>query len=104
MHSRFIRFAPRRSVLARRLRSSRLNETIARRSRSSPPPTASIDLASERFIPKNLWTERTAAERPQLVGVRDENGQADYIVARVLENREGGTMLKQQAVLFRAAP
>src|SRR6202035_3080295 len=29
--------------------------------------------------------------------------QADYIVARVLENREGGTALKQQAVLFRAS-
>ena len=27
----------------------------------------------------------------------------DYIVARVLENREGGTTLKQQAVLFRTS-
>src|SRR6202045_2161064 len=61
-----------------------------------------IDLAKERFT-KNLWTDRTAAERPQLVGVRDETDQACYIVERVLENREGGTLLKQQAVLFRAS-
>src|SRR5258705_9569817 len=61
-----------------------------------------IDLAAERFT-KNLWTDRTAAERPQLIGVRDETDQACYIVERVLENREVGTMLKQQAVLFRAS-
>jgi DNA helicase II / ATP-dependent DNA helicase PcrA len=80
--------------------------TLDRNYRSTQPILAAangvIDLASERFT-KNLWTDRTAAERPQLVGVRDETGQADYIVARVLENREGGTMLKQQAVLFRAS-
>ena len=61
-----------------------------------------IDLACERFT-KNLWTDRIAAERPQLVSVFDETGQADYIVSRVLENREGGTTLKQQAVLFRTS-
>src|ERR1700736_5337642 len=80
--------------------------TLDRNYRSTQPILAAangiIDLAHERFT-KNLWTDRTAAERPQLVGVRDENGQADYIVARVLENREGGAMLKQQAVLFRAS-
>jgi DNA helicase II / ATP-dependent DNA helicase PcrA len=61
-----------------------------------------IDLASERFT-KNLWTERQSAERPQLVSVRDETDQARYIVERVLENRETGTLLKQQAVLFRTS-
>jgi DNA helicase II / ATP-dependent DNA helicase PcrA len=80
--------------------------TLDRNYRSTQPILAAangvIDLAHERFS-KNLWTDRTAAERPQLVGVRDETGQADYIVARVLENREGGTMLKQQAVLFRTS-
>src|SRR6202171_2154825 len=80
--------------------------TLDRNYRSTQPILAAangiIDLASERFT-KNLWTDRIAGERPQLVGVRDETDQADYIVARVLENREGGTMLKQQAVLFRAS-
>jgi len=61
-----------------------------------------IDLAAERFT-KNLWTERQSAERPQLVSVRDEADQARYIVERVLENREVGTSLKQQAVLFRTS-
>jgi DNA helicase-2/ATP-dependent DNA helicase PcrA len=80
--------------------------TLDRNYRSTQPILAAsngiIDLASERFT-KNLWTDRIAAERPQLVSVGDETGQADYIVARVLENREGGTTLKQQAVLFRAS-
>ena len=68
--------------------------------RSSPPPTASSISRSERFT-KNLWTDRTSGARPQLVTVRDEADQARYIVERVLENREAGTLLKQQAVLFR---
>src|SRR5664279_1904117 len=61
-----------------------------------------IDLAVERFT-KNLWTDRNSAERPHLVSVRDETDQARYIVERVLENREGGSALKQQAILFRAS-
>ncbi len=63
---------------------------------------AVIDLAKERFT-KNLWTDRAAGSPPQLVGVRDEADQARYIVERVLDNREGGATLKQQAVLFRTS-
>src|SRR5262249_11428141 len=61
-----------------------------------------IDLARERFT-KNLWTERDADVRPQLVSVHDEADQASYVVERVLENREAGSLLKQQAVLFRTS-
>ena len=61
-----------------------------------------IDLAAERFT-KNLWTDRNAGQRPQLVSVSDEADQARYIVESVLENREGGSTLKQQAVLFRTS-
>jgi DNA helicase II / ATP-dependent DNA helicase PcrA len=61
-----------------------------------------IDLARERFT-KNLWTDRTSGMKPQLVTVRDEADQARCIVERVLENRESGTLLKQQAVLFRTS-
>ena len=61
-----------------------------------------IDLARERFT-KNLWTERTSGVKPQLVTVRDEADQARCIVERVLEGRESGTLLKQQAVLFRTS-
>jgi len=61
-----------------------------------------IDLARERFT-KNLWTDRAGGSPPLLVGVRDEADQARYIVERVLDNREGGATLKQQAVLFRTS-
>src|SRR6516165_10482205 len=61
-----------------------------------------IDLAAERFT-KNLWTDRNSGARPQLVSVRDEADQVRYIVERVLENRERGSTLKQQAVLFRTS-
>ena len=61
-----------------------------------------IDLARERFT-KNLWTDRAAGGKPQLVTVRDEADQARCIVERILENRESGTLLKQQAVLFRTS-
>ena len=80
--------------------------TLDRNYRSTQPILAAangvISLASERFT-KNLWTERQSADRPRLVTVRDETDQARYIVESVLEEREGGTMLKQQAVLFRTS-
>jgi DNA helicase-2/ATP-dependent DNA helicase PcrA len=80
--------------------------TLDRNYRSTQPILAAansvIGLASERFT-KNLWTERQSAERPLLVSVRDEGDQARYIVDRVLENRESGTVLKEQAVLFRTS-
>lgn len=63
---------------------------------------AVIDLASERFT-KNLWTDRAAGAAPELVNVRDEADQARFIAQKVLENREAGATLKQQAVLFRAS-
>jgi DNA helicase-2/ATP-dependent DNA helicase PcrA len=63
---------------------------------------AVISEAEERFT-KNLWTERVSAEKPRLVAVRDDAGQANYVCDRVLEEREAGTALKAQAVLFRAA-
>ncbi|HEY4201795.1 MAG TPA: ATP-dependent helicase [Devosiaceae bacterium] len=80
--------------------------TLDRNYRSTQPilsaANAVIELASERFT-KNLWTERQSAEKPQLVTVRDEADQARYIVERILEDREAGTLLKSQAVLFRSS-
>ena len=80
--------------------------TLDRNYRSTQPILAAangvIELASERFT-KNLWTERTTGEKPRLVSVRDEADQARYIAEQVLEAREGGATLKQQAVLFRAS-
>ena len=80
--------------------------TLDRNYRSTQPilavANAVIGLADERFT-KNLWTDRQSAELPELVSVRDEADQARYVVERVLENREGGTELRQQAVLFRTS-
>ncbi|MGH7006265.1 MAG: ATP-dependent helicase, partial [Alphaproteobacteria bacterium] len=79
---------------------------LERNYRSTQPILAAangiIDMARERYT-KNLWTERESSERPRLVTVRDEADQARYIVEQVLENREVGTTLKQQAVLFRTS-
>ena len=52
---------------------------------------------------KNLFSERRSAQKPLLVAVKDEQAQADYIVERVLEQREAGTPLHHMAVLMRAA-
>src|SRR4029078_1996214 len=80
--------------------------TLDRNYRSTQPVLAAangvIGLAKERFT-KNLWTERTSGAKPQLVTVRDEADQDRFIVERVLENRESGTLLKEQAVLFRTS-
>jgi DNA helicase-2/ATP-dependent DNA helicase PcrA len=80
--------------------------TLDRNYRSTQPILAAangvIDLAAERFT-KNLWTDRASTERPRLLTVRDGADQARYIVERVLENREEGVSLKQQAILFRAS-
>src|SRR3974390_899150 len=80
--------------------------TLERNYRSTQPilsaANAVIGLAEERFT-KNLWSERTSSERPLLVSVCDDIGQSDYIVRRVLENREAGIPLKTQAVLFRTS-
>jgi len=80
--------------------------TLDRNYRSTQPILSAangvIDLAKERFT-KILWTERTSSAKPRLVAVRDEADQARYIVERILETREEGALLRQQAVLFRTS-
>src|SRR6202012_5953659 len=80
--------------------------TLDRNYRSTQPILAAangvIDLAKERFT-KNLWSDRASSAKARLVTVRDEADQARYIVEQVLEAREAGALLKQQAVLFRSS-
>lgn len=80
--------------------------TLERNYRSTQPILAAanavIGEAAERFT-KTLWTERTSALLPQIVSVRDENDQARFIADTVLEGRERGMALKDQAVLFRTS-
>ena len=63
---------------------------------------AVIGQASERHA-KELFSRRPSQQRPVLATVEDEMCQVDYVVERILEQREAGVHLHRQAVLFRAA-
>ena len=80
--------------------------TLDRNYRSTKPILAAanevIALAKERYS-KDLWSERTSAQKPQIISVRDEVDQATYVTDQILARREVGTQLKSQAVLFRSA-
>ena len=80
--------------------------TLARNYRSTQPILAScnavIGLAEEGYA-KQLYSDRPAAQKPLLVTIRDDAGQARYIAERVLAAREDGLSLKSQAVLFRTS-
>src|SRR5205085_3793270 len=51
---------------------------------------------------KELFSDKPSTEQPHLVVATDETAQVGYVIERVLEHREAGIALKQQAVLFRA--
>ena len=80
--------------------------TLERNYRSTQPilsaANAVISEATERFT-KNLWTDRAATEKPRLVTIKDVSDQSRYVVEQILAAREAGTLLKQQAVLFRTS-
>lgn len=61
---------------------------------------AVIAEATDTF-PKRLWTEKPSGPRPTLVTCIDEAAQAEWVCDRVLEMRELGVALQDQAVLFR---
>ena len=52
---------------------------------------------------KVLRARRGTGHQPRYVTVSDDQTQAEYVVARVLEARESGVPLKRQAVLFRSS-
>lgn len=79
--------------------------TLTRNYRSSASildATNAIIAEAHERREKDLWTERAGGGRPSLVSCRDESEQAVWLVDRVLDHREQGTLLKQQAILFRA--
>lgn len=80
--------------------------TLERNYRSTQPildaSNALIAGALERHA-KTLWTDKASSALPQLVLIPDEAEQARWVCNRVLEQREAGTKLTAQAVLFRAA-
>ncbi|MEN8041501.1 MAG: ATP-dependent helicase, partial [Actinomycetota bacterium] len=78
--------------------------TLEQNYRSSPQILSSsnaVIAASDTAFDKQLWTERPAGPIPSLVTCYDESAQADWVCDRVLEIREQGIDLRDQAVLFR---
>jgi DNA helicase-2/ATP-dependent DNA helicase PcrA len=80
--------------------------TLDRNYRSVRPildaSNAVIAAAKKRFT-KDLWSDRASSQKPLLVCVEDTTEQARFVADKVLEFREAGASLKQQAVLFRAS-
>ncbi|NCB39289.1 MAG: ATP-dependent helicase [Erysipelotrichia bacterium] len=61
-----------------------------------------MEKAGEGFK-KNLFTERDKGELPARVKCEDDQEQAMFVAARILELREQGIKLDQMAVLFRSS-
>jgi len=59
--------------------------------------------AANALIGKSLYSKKKPGAKPRYVTVADDEAQAQYVVTRVLEARERGVLLRNQAVLFRAA-
>lgn len=80
--------------------------TLERNYRSTQPilqaSNAVIAAARERHA-KNLFTDKASSQQAQLVLVPDEAQQARWVADQVLRQREAGSTLKSQAVLFRAS-
>jgi len=78
--------------------------TLEQNYRSTRPildvSNAVIAFARERS-PKNLWPVRSGGARPVLLTCSDEAEQSVQVCEQILEHREQGTPLRQQAVLFR---
>jgi DNA helicase-2/ATP-dependent DNA helicase PcrA len=58
--------------------------------------------AANALIGKQLFSKKTGG-KPRYVTVADDAAQGEYVVERVLEARERGVLLRNQAVLFRSS-
>jgi len=61
-----------------------------------------IRSAKERYT-KSLRSDRRSKQKPFLTVVADEAAQARFVAQQILDSREAGVPLKNQAVLFRAS-
>ncbi len=80
--------------------------TLEQNYRSTQPILDSANLViaeSERQYRKSLYSAQTDGAKPRYVTVEDGDAEAEYVVSGVLENRERGMQLKDQAVLFRGS-
>lgn len=58
---------------------------------------------ASRAYRKTLWSDRASQEWPYLVTCYDEFAEAEFVAEAVLNRRETGPRLDEQAVLFRAS-
>jgi len=58
---------------------------------------------SQRQYRKNLFSRGRSGGKPRYVTVEDSDTEAEYVVQEILENREQGMRLMDQAVLFRGS-
>jgi DNA helicase-2/ATP-dependent DNA helicase PcrA len=56
---------------------------------------------AESGFDKRLRSSLASQQKPRLVTVEDDRGQAEFVVEQVLARREEGTLLRDQAVLMR---
>jgi DNA helicase-2/ATP-dependent DNA helicase PcrA len=80
--------------------------TLEQNYRSTPPilaATNQIIAAAAEGYAKTLRAHRAGGEPPELVTCDDEPQQTDWVIRRVLAQREAGVPLREQAVLFRAS-
>jgi DNA helicase-2/ATP-dependent DNA helicase PcrA len=56
---------------------------------------------AETGFDKRLRSKLASQQKPRLVTVEDDRGQAEFVVEQILARREEGTLLKHQAVLMR---
>ena len=80
--------------------------TLEQNYRSTPEILAAANAALEpgtEHHPKTLQAARAPGPRPRLTTCADQAGEARTVAGRILEHRERGTPLRQQAVLFRTS-
>jgi DNA helicase-2/ATP-dependent DNA helicase PcrA len=58
---------------------------------------------SERQYKKNLFSAKKGGARPGYITVEDWDAESEFVVETILENREQGMRLRDQAVLFRGS-
>src|SRR4029079_16707935 len=59
--------------------------------------------AANALMGKSLVSRKGAGVKRRYVAVADDSAQANYVVSKVLENRETSIALRRQAVLFRSS-
>ena len=80
--------------------------TLEQNYRSTQPilETANSLIAeSERQYQKKLFSERVDGAKPLYITVEDGDDEAEHVVTSILQNRESGMQLMDQAVLFRGS-